>query len=36
MHGEVSRFFGELCTREKPDDHFGLTYVTMYTLRFNT
>jgi len=36
MHGEVGRFFGELCTREKPDEQFGLSHVTMCTLRFNT
>ncbi|KAM0703294.1 hypothetical protein Q7P35_009232 [Cladosporium inversicolor] len=23
MHGEAGRFFGELCTRERPDEQFG-------------
>ena len=32
MHGEVGRFFGELCTREKPDEQFGLIRNHVYTV----
>jgi hypothetical protein len=35
MHGEVGRLFGELCTREKPDEQFGLIR-NVCAPRFNT